>query len=210
MSKEDDVLPLPQSRVSKGPTAEELKACSAQAAWLAANINWKVLRRLAYRHTRDPTIGRELVQELHNDMLLWSLEKLLTLDKPEAFAYTLMSNRLIDWTRKASRTSPLSEDSLQIADQAPSLEEQLSTRGQALALMAKLPLKYAEPLIYCKAYEYTAEETAEILHLTVDVVKKRMRKALDQLEIMAAAAPEDSLFDRLRSFIKRKERRHDK
>src|SRR5882757_5999434 len=162
MSKQDDVLLLPQSRSPKGPTAEELKA----------------LRAIIYRKTSEPAIGDEIVQELYHDMLQWAPEELQGLKAPQAYANTAVIYRLLNWRRQFPQTDPLPvEYEGPPEEAAPSPEEILETRDQVVELLAKLPKQWVDPWLLCRYHGYTNAEAAQKLGLTVDTVKKRVLRA---------------------------------
>jgi DNA-directed RNA polymerase specialized sigma24 family protein len=210
MSKQDDALPLPQPRSSKGPTAEELRALSVQKAWLDKYINWKALRRLVYSNTCDAVIGSEIVQDLYHDMLQWAPEELQGLQAPQAYANMAVIHRLSNWRRQFSQTDPLPDDYEDTPDESPSLEQVLETREQVVELLAELPPEWVNPWVLCRYFGYKNAEAAQKLSLTVDAVKKRVLRADNYLQILAAAPPPPSVFNRVRNFIQRKERHHDK
>ncbi len=210
MSKQDDALPLPQPKSSKGPTAEDLKALSVQKAWLDKHINWGSLRRLLYRNTCDAVIGAEIVQELYHDMLQWAPEELQGLQLPQYYANMAVIHRLSNWRRQFPQMAPLPDDYENTSGESPSAEQVLETREQVVELLGTLPPQWVMPWLLCRHYGYTDVEAAQKLGLTVDAVKKRVLRAQNYLQILAAASPPASLFKRVRTFIQRKERRRDK
>jgi len=206
MSNQDDGVPwLPSA---KGPTAEDLKELAEQAAWLNEAIDWDNLCHYASSFIPDQTIGDEIVKQLYHDMLLWPAERLRGVRKPQAYAKRALRNRLLNWiTRyaKPDKTAPLPDD-YDIPDESPSLEAVLDTRNQVINLLAELPPEWREPFILTKVYGFTAEETAKRLNVTVDMVKKRVAKALNYCE----ARPPDTLLGCLQKIItRRKEQHHD-
>jgi DNA-directed RNA polymerase specialized sigma24 family protein len=208
MSNQDDALPLPRPRSAKGPTPEELQAHLSQHAWLEECINWQAMRRRARRDTRDATVADEIVQDLHNDMLQWTLEELQGLQSPGGYANKALTHRLLNWRRQASRTTSLQDNFDTTADSAMSFEELWEVRDEAVKLLGELPSEWVAPLVMCKAYEYTAEETALKLNLTANIVKKRVVRAMHYLRLKAAV-PDHSLVSRVKNFIRRKEHRND-
>ena len=210
MSKQDDALLLPQSRSSKGPTAEELKALSVQKAWLEKHINWKTLRRLAYSNTGDAAIGNEIVQELYHDMLQWAPEELQGLQAPQAYANMAVLHRVFNWRRQFPETDPLPVEYERILGEAPSPEMILETRDQVVELLAKLPKEWVHPWLLCRHYGYKHSEVAQKLDLTVEAVKKRVRRGDNYLQMLVAAPPAPSVLNRVRNLIQRKERHRDK
>src|SRR6185312_97469 len=146
MSKKDDALPLPQPPRSRGPSAAQLRANAAQDAWLKEKINWQILRKRAYRFIRDPVIGGEFCQELNNYMALFSMEELLDLRCPQAYATTCLEHRLLNWRRRASRTASSPDNFDSIADPTIPLEQLWETHDEVVKLLADLPAKWYEPL----------------------------------------------------------------
>jgi DNA-directed RNA polymerase specialized sigma24 family protein len=210
MSKQEDALPLPPPGSSKGPTAEDLKALSVQKAWLDKHIDWGSLRRLLYRKTCDAVIGAEIVQELYHDMLQWAPEELQGLQSPQYYANMAVIHRLSNWRRQFPQMDPLPDDYESTSGESPSAEQVLETREQVVELLGTLPPNWVNPWLLCRYHGYTNAQAAEKLGLTVDAVKKRVLKAQDCLQILAAASPPTSLLERVRNFIQRKERRRDK
>jgi DNA-directed RNA polymerase specialized sigma24 family protein len=206
MSNEDDGVPwLPSA---KGPTAQELKALAAEAAWLNESIDWEKLCHYASSFTLDQTIGDEIVKQLYHDMLQWPPEKLRALRKPQAYAKTALKNRLLNWVSRYARPdriTSLPENYENIADDSPSLEAVLDTRRQVVNFLAELPPEWLEPFILTKVYGFTAEETAKELNLTLDAVKKRVVKAFHYCE----ARPPDTLLSPVQKITRRKGQHHD-
>jgi DNA-directed RNA polymerase specialized sigma24 family protein len=210
MSKQDDALPLLQPRSSRGPTAEELKALTVQKAWLEKHINWKSLRRFAYRNIRDAVIGREIVQELYNDMLQWTPEELQGLRAPQTYANMAVNHRISNWRRRFPQADPLPDD-YENPDEVPSLEEVIETRDQVVELLGDLPKGWLEPWLLCRYYGYSNAEAAEKLGLSVDAVKKRVLRGSSHLQMLLTASPLPApLLERVKDFIQRKGRRHGK
>jgi len=205
MLKQDDALPLRQRGSSKGPTAEDLTRLSVQKAWLNENINWKTLRGIAYADIGDPATGSDIVQELYHDMLQWAPEELQGLRAPKTYAKRAVKNRILNWRRHFPQTDPLPDGYENIP-----MEDALGSAEQVIELAAELPKEWAEPWVLRRCGGFKHAEIAGMLNLTVDAVKKRVRRADNYLLMLATTPPEPSRFDQVRNFIRRKDRRHDK
>jgi RNA polymerase sigma-70 factor (ECF subfamily) len=206
MSKQHDGVPW--SPAAKGPTAQDLKALAEEAAWLNEVIDWEKLCHYASSFTNDQTLAEEIVKQLYHDMLQWPPEKLRSLRKPQAYAKTALKNRLLNWIERHARPDKvvsLPDDYDSIADASPSLEAVLDTRRQVINFLAELPPEWLEPFVLTKIYGFTAEETARKLNLTLDVVKKRVVKALHYCE----ARPPDTLLSPVQKIIRPKGSHHD-
>jgi len=210
MAEKDDALILRPGRRSKGPTAEELNRHIPQKRWLDANINWGRLRKIAYTKMRDPVITDELVQDVYDDMGLWTLEELQGLRNPKGYACIAVRNRILRWKQDQFRTIDqfrsvqLQDDYENIPARELSMEQTLENQQQVHLLLSSLPKEWREPWLLRNYYGYTHEKTAQHLHLTVDAVKKRVRRADIYLNMLATTPDEPTILDRVRNVFKRK------
>jgi RNA polymerase sigma factor (sigma-70 family) len=208
MSNQDNALPSPPPSNPKDPTPEEVRAISIRSEWLRANIDSKSLRRRAYRFTHDAQFGADIVQDLHGDMLEWSIEELQGIHLPQRYAYRAITHRLLNRKRGEKRKISGDEHFERTPHPDKPLEELWESRDRVLKLLAELPPEWRGPLLLCKVDECTSEEAAKELNLTVDQVKKRVARAVNYLRVRAAIP--DSVLERARNFIRRKGARHEK
>jgi len=206
--KDDDALPLRGSTFAKGPTAEELNRQIPQKNWLDEKINWKRLRRFAYSNTSDATIGREIVQEVYNDMCLWDLEDLKGWTDPESYVRTAVLHRIWKRKKQQSKTVPLSDELEYLLIDERSTENILEDQDFVLAILGKVRDEWLEPWLLHRDKGYTYEEVAKLLGLSIDQAKKRVRRADALVVMLATTPPEPSIVDRVRNLFKHKERRN--
>ena len=208
MAKKDDALTLQAGRSPKGPTAQDLTRAIQQKQWLDQNLKWGSLRRIAYSQIRDVVTSGEIVQEVYNDMLQWTLEELRGLRKPQAYASASVRNRVYRCMEIRSRAVPLQDDYAESLECGVSMEQALEDAEQVQLLLSNLQIEWLEPWLLKKYYGWKYEEIAARQGLTVDAVKGRVRRADDYLNTLATLNSESSIIDRIRKLFKRKERRH--
>jgi RNA polymerase sigma-70 factor (ECF subfamily) len=207
MPKKDDALPLRHSTPAKGPTAEELSRQVPQKTWLDKNINWGRLRRFAYIRTGDPTIGGEIVQEVYNNMCLWSLEELTGRTNPKGYVFVSIRNRIYKWKKRQSRFVPLPDDfeNLSIDERSP--EHVLEDQDYVVSILGMVQDEWRVPWVLHRHEGLKYEEVAQRLGLSIDAVKKRVRRADALLVMLVTTPPEPSIISRVKEFFKHKDHR---
>jgi RNA polymerase sigma factor (sigma-70 family) len=207
MPKKDDALPLRHSIPAKGPTAEELNRQASQKKWLDENINWGRVRRFAYTRTGDPTIGGEIVQEVYNTMCLWTLEELTGKTDPKRYVRVAIRNRAWKWKKRQSRFVPYPDglETPPVDERSP--ENVLEDQDYAVSILGMVQEEWRVPWLLHRVEGLKYEEVAQRLGLSVNAVKKRVRRADALLVMLITTPPEPSIIDRARELFKHKEQR---
>jgi RNA polymerase sigma-70 factor (ECF subfamily) len=156
-----------------------------------------------YQFFRDRDIAAELAQETFLRTFRY-IKKYDSSKKFSTWVYSIAKNICIDEKRKMdrSRTVPIedvSPTSIQLTHQGQHLKDpsqislQLEDRMLLESAIAQLPEKYKAAIILCYFQELPYQEIADILGLSLNLVKVRIFRAKKQLlEILKEKQGEES------------------
>lgn len=110
-------------------------------------------------------------------------------DKTKKFIIRIIQNTAIDLYRKNQRESIVftivsDEEQSNIADKDNSIESMLQSmegREQINKMLSKIPEKYREVLLYRSVHEFSVKETAAVLEISENLVRKRYERARNLL-----------------------------
>jgi RNA polymerase sigma factor (sigma-70 family) len=111
-------------------------------------------------------------------------------DNPEAYAQKILSRT---WLSERRRPWRRERSSALLPDQPVAPTDQVTDRASFTALLQALPPRQRAVLILRFYFDYSTEQTAEILRVTVGTVKSQTARGLDALrvneQIRAAEVP---------------------
>ena len=163
------------------------------------------LRLAAYQITRNIAVAHDIAQNVLTRLLELRREgRLEGIGCLEAFATTAAGNEARNWVRDRSR-----DESVDRLIQMPAGERfdpafVVSLRNEIVHTLEGLPHREGVPFILCKVYGYSAEEVAELLGISVEVVWKRVERAFGRL-VKAGLRQPPAPGTRVRSLFNRKE-----
>lgn len=141
------------------------------------------LFRHAYFRVRDREAAKDLVQEAF--MKTWeALSAGATIENLRAFLYKVLTNAIIDSTRKKKTVSldTLSEEGFNPPDDRATDEVYVLTIiRETHELLSRLPDDYRMPLIMRHLDGLSPGEIAEALGLSENVVSVRINRAINKL-----------------------------
>ena len=122
-------------------------------------------------------------------------ERLLTYDRPDSWLFKVGIRKLRRLEEKARSREQLAEDpEATLADlrRASLDDEWVATHLDLLAALRVLPRRHAEVLHLRRFDGCTVKETAEILGIKEDTVKKQLGRAMATLEVLLRVDPGSS------------------
>jgi RNA polymerase sigma-70 factor (ECF subfamily) len=138
------------------------------------------------RMTGDEEASADLAQ----DALVRAYEKLGSFNRRKRFfpwLYTLSLNVARDWLRKRGRDLHVFVEDAAVMvreqdrrDEAGALNDRLDGAKAFEAVMALDP-KYREPLLLRYRYDFTMQEIAETMKISVSAAKMRLSRGLDMV-----------------------------
>ena len=167
------------------------------------------LHRYCARMVGSVFDGEDIVQETFVKASQ-ALPSAGTIDKAEAWLFTIAHNTALDALRRRRRQAevPLDHDSPDLPDTAPEADSWIAA-GASLATLMQLPVIQRATVVLMDVLEYSLAETVEMLASTLPAVKAALHrgrvrlKALSEsgaCEQLALSAPEQA---RLRSYAER-------
>lgn len=108
--------------------------------------------------------------------------------KTRSFVVLIVRNIAIDYCRKLKRLAETSYEEFDFIFEDPDLDpaavfEQMENREIYRQKVAKLRPIYAEVLTLKYSFEYADQEIAELLGITCETVRTRLRRARNQLKV---------------------------
>lgn len=165
------------------PDQDKAAAVSSPAGLLhVLQHHYEPLRRFVERRTRSPDSAADVIQETFLKVAL--MDQRLVVRNPLAFLYRIVGNLSLDWLREREvrerhiETGDLPDD---VADQAPDGEARIAAQQRLhilAAAVAELPPRCAEVFRLRKIEHLSAQEIAERLGISRNMVEKHLRKAL--------------------------------
>ena len=108
-------------------------------------------------------------------------------DNPDAYAQKILSRTWLSERRRPWRREHSSEH---LPDQPVAVPEQIAERDSLAALLRSLGPRQRAVLILRFYFDYSAEQTAEILQVTVGTVKSQTARALQALRLNEKGTPD--------------------
>lgn len=160
------------------------KRKSTEESFLKAHDDYADdLFRHAFFRVRDREKAKDLVQETF--MRTWqTLSEGATIENLRAFLYRVLTNAIIDETRrkKAVSLDTMIEEGFSPADErATELVYERTVIRETYKLLATLPDEYRLPLVMRHLDGLSPREIAEILGVTENVVSVRINRAINKL-----------------------------
>ena len=183
--KETDEDALPESPGQSDPNK------SAPPKPALNGVDLPAIYRGALHITGDVPAAEDIRQTVSSRMLELSKSKMSGIEKVQAFAWKIARNLAADWWH--FRRIP--EDSLESLND-PSLYQhddptaRLDDWHDAMRLLERLPDDQMEVLILHFYQDQSAVEIAKNVSSTANAVRKRIRRALQNLKRMAGEPPQ--------------------
>lgn len=140
------------------------------------------LTRYVQRRLRDQSAVEDVVQETFLLTQQW-ISHGHTPEKPLALLYTTARN-VIQKDRERRRQPMTGEDMDALVSDAPPIEQQVTRERQRELLYAAidtLPEKQRDAVILNKIYQYSGNETADCMGISVNTVKMHVRRGIAQV-----------------------------
>ena len=149
------------------------------------------LLRLAYTYVKKHDVAEDIVQ----DVLLKAFEQqdqFLGKSSYKTYLYRMTINRCYDYFRSWSyRNTLLTDGFSKITKKSSSSNEDSTHVGECLL---QLPIKYREVLILYYYKDFTQEEIASLLSVSVNTVKTRMVRGRERLKKLLKEDISDGTF----------------
>jgi RNA polymerase sigma-70 factor, ECF subfamily len=144
--------------------------------------HWPKTHRAAYLIVRDSAAAEDIAQEA----FLSALSALGRFDRRRPFApwlHRIAVNRAIDWSRARAVRSEVTASGplLDAVGFEPSAEEDLGSRDEIEAALARLSAEHRAAVVLRYLLDYTPGEISRMLDLPRGTINSRLRRALDQL-----------------------------
>ncbi|MET8047613.1 MULTISPECIES: SigE family RNA polymerase sigma factor [unclassified Streptosporangium] len=139
------------------------------------------LMRTAYLLTGDAHLAEDLLQSVLIKIIRrWS--KVLSLDRPEAYARKALVNQYISWLRRRTGRELPRADPPEVAY---SSEDSTVIRIVVRQALLRLPPKQRAVIVLRFYEDRTERETAELMGCSVGTVKSQAHQALNRLRVLA-------------------------
>jgi len=153
------------------------------------------LLRLAYTYVKKHEVAEDIVQ----DVLLKAYEQhdqFLGKASYKTYLYRMTINRCYDYFRSWSYRNTILTDQLTKIMKNPQRSDQIDNENPTYVgeCILKLPVKYREVLILYYYKDFTQEEIAELLSISVNTVKTRMVRGRERLKKLLKEEIHDGTF----------------
>jgi RNA polymerase sigma factor (sigma-70 family) len=168
-----------------------------------AQVDWSRVRLAAYQIARNVAASHDIAQTICTRFLEFTPERKASIVCWQAVAVQAARYEAHNWRREHSRYVSTDQLTQMMADVQCDPAVAICNQDEAARILATLPDRLRTPFILCKIYDYTAEEVAAELNISVDAVWKRVQRAFETLE--KAGFGSQLRQPRIRSLFSRKE-----